>query len=283
VHGTYAKTANQRLSYCRWCWLLPKCQNAAFWHSESPQTQHTNCNALPAPHRPVLLPGSSLALCRKSPTARRNQDGPTTPPKRRSAAGTALAVAACAASSIKSPPRDPGDPPYHSWRSLVHTNHTRCAESRNGCIQRVFGPPSDPEIRHVALAAVPAANLGPGTRPEPAPTTTGGTDGIRPAAGSPTPPRGCRRDHAYAGGGGARRVEGERRIERGGAACTSSSHANSRIPRLSPRPLSGSCKSRRKPPSSLFKALASSFSSLGHSQAKPVSKPYQCKIRTLSP
>jgi hypothetical protein len=23
VHGTYAKTANQRLSYCRWCWLLP--------------------------------------------------------------------------------------------------------------------------------------------------------------------------------------------------------------------------------------------------------------------
>jgi hypothetical protein len=84
-----------------------------------------------------------------------------------------LAVAACA-NSIKSPPRDPRDPPYHSWRGLVHTNHNRCSESRNGCIQRVSGPTSDPEIRHVALAAVPAANLGPGTRPEPAPTTHGG-------------------------------------------------------------------------------------------------------------
>jgi hypothetical protein len=82
VHGTYAKTANQRLSYYRWCWLLPKsrpvpkkgpkkptrfflllsskaikkislvflgpfwgqgvkCQNAVFWHSESPQTHNT--------------------------------------------------------------------------------------------------------------------------------------------------------------------------------------------------------------------------------------------------
>ena len=85
-----------------------------------------------------------------------------------------LALAACA-NSNKSPPRDPRDPPYHSWRGLVHTNHTRCAESRNGCIQRISGPPSDPEIRHVALAAVPAANLGPGTRPEPAPTTHGGS------------------------------------------------------------------------------------------------------------
>jgi hypothetical protein len=25
VHGTYAKTATQRLSYCRWFWLLPPC------------------------------------------------------------------------------------------------------------------------------------------------------------------------------------------------------------------------------------------------------------------
>jgi hypothetical protein len=79
------KTANQRLSYCRWCWLLLKCQNAAFWHSESPQTHNTRTasNALPAPHRPVLPPGSSLASCGKSPAARRNQDEPTTPPKRR--------------------------------------------------------------------------------------------------------------------------------------------------------------------------------------------------------
>jgi hypothetical protein len=43
-----------------------------------------------APHRPVLPPGSSLASCGKSPAAQRNQDGPTTPPKRNSAAGTAL-------------------------------------------------------------------------------------------------------------------------------------------------------------------------------------------------
>jgi hypothetical protein len=53
-------------------------------------TQHTNCNTLPAPHRPVFLPGSSLASFGKSPATRRNQNGPTTPPKRRSAAGTAL-------------------------------------------------------------------------------------------------------------------------------------------------------------------------------------------------
>jgi hypothetical protein len=91
----------------------------------------------------------------------------------RSLPETPLAVAACA-NGLKSPPIDPRDPPCHPWRGLVHTNHTRCAESRNGCIQRVSGPPIGPEIRHVALAAVPAANLGPGTRPEPAPTTHGG-------------------------------------------------------------------------------------------------------------
>jgi hypothetical protein len=37
VHGTYAKTANQRLSYCRWCWLLPKCQNARFGNRNHPK------------------------------------------------------------------------------------------------------------------------------------------------------------------------------------------------------------------------------------------------------
>jgi hypothetical protein len=35
----------------------------------TPNTQHTNCNALPAPHRPVSLPGSSLASFGKSPAA----------------------------------------------------------------------------------------------------------------------------------------------------------------------------------------------------------------------
>jgi hypothetical protein len=52
-------------------------------------------------------------------------------------------VAACV-NSLKSPPRDPRDPPYHHWRDLVHTNHTRCTESRSGCTQRISGPPSDP-------------------------------------------------------------------------------------------------------------------------------------------
>jgi hypothetical protein len=102
------------------------------------------------------------------------------------------------ADSRKIAPERPQRPPCHSYRGLVHTNHTRCAESRNGYIQRISGPPSDPKVCHVAPAAAPAANLGPGTRPEPAPTT-GGTDGIQ-AAGSPTTHRGCRRDHACAGG-----------------------------------------------------------------------------------
>jgi hypothetical protein len=30
VHGTYAKTANRRLRYCRWCWLLPKSKTLCF-------------------------------------------------------------------------------------------------------------------------------------------------------------------------------------------------------------------------------------------------------------
>jgi hypothetical protein len=84
VHGTYAKAANQRLSYCRWCWLLPKCQNAVFWHwhSESPQTHNTRTATHCRHHdRPVFLPGSSLASFGKPPAARRNQDGPTTPPQ----------------------------------------------------------------------------------------------------------------------------------------------------------------------------------------------------------
>jgi hypothetical protein len=55
----------------------------------------------------------------------------------------ALAVAACA-NRYKSPPRDPRDPPSPSCRGVAQPNHTRCAESRNGCIQRISGPPSDP-------------------------------------------------------------------------------------------------------------------------------------------
>jgi hypothetical protein len=61
---------------------------------------------------------------------------------------------------------------------------------------------------------------------------TGGTDGIRPAAGSPTTPRGCRRDHACAGGGGARRVAGKRGGRRGGL----SGGAGRPSPRVTPVP-----------------------------------------------
>jgi hypothetical protein len=74
-----------------------------------------------------------------------------------------LAVAICANSWKVAPERPQRPPVPYSWRGLVHNNHTRCAESCNGCIQRIYAPPSDPEIRHAAPAAVPAANFGPGT------------------------------------------------------------------------------------------------------------------------
>ena len=153
-----------------------------------------------------------------------------------------LAVAACA-NSNKSPPRDPRDPPYHSWRGLVHTNHTRCAESRNGCIQRISGPPSDPEIRHVALAAVPAANLKPGTRPEPAPTTHGGYGRNSTGGWLADDPQGVPPRPPACGGDGATRVAGKR--GRGGAACPTRSDAHPRASLLSRKPPSGSCKSRQ--------------------------------------
>jgi hypothetical protein len=75
-------------------WLLPRTpqmpKRRVLAFGITPNTQPTNYNTLPAPHRPVLPPGSSMASCGKSPAARRNQNGPTTPPKRRPAAGTAL-------------------------------------------------------------------------------------------------------------------------------------------------------------------------------------------------
>ena len=65
-------------------------QRMAFQSSASVRLRLSNPHLVTAPHRPVLPPGSSLASCGKSPAARRNQNGPTTPPKRRPAAGTAL-------------------------------------------------------------------------------------------------------------------------------------------------------------------------------------------------
>jgi hypothetical protein len=52
-----------------------------------------------------------------------------------------------------------------------------------------------------------------------------------------------------------------------GAACPMASDVHPRASLLSQRP-QDSCKSRRKESSSLFKILASSFSSLGHSQGE---------------
>jgi hypothetical protein len=115
----------------------------------------------------------------------------------------------------KSPPRDPRDPPYHPWRGLVHTNHTRCAESRHGCIQRISGPPSDPEIRHEALAAVPAANLGPGAGPiHPRGVRTEYNRRLahrRPPGGAAAPAHVC-----VCGGGGGKASRGKAGEGRGG-------------------------------------------------------------------
>jgi hypothetical protein len=170
---------------------------------------------------------------------------------------------------VKSPPRHPRYPPYHPGRGLVHTNHTRCAESRNGCIQRISGPPCDPEIWHVALAAVPAANLGPGTRPEPAPTTHVGvrTEFDRRLARRQPTGGAAATMHVRGGGGGGGGARGAGKGGGGGAAWRTRANPHPCASRLSRKPLSGSCKSRRKESSSLFKILASLFTSLGHSQA----------------
>jgi hypothetical protein len=53
-------------------------------------TPRTRCNAVMAPYRSVVFPVSSLAAFGKSPAARGSRNGPRTPPKRRSAAGTTL-------------------------------------------------------------------------------------------------------------------------------------------------------------------------------------------------
>jgi hypothetical protein len=121
----------------------------------------------------------------------------------------------------------PRDAPYYSWRGLVHTEHTRPTGSRNGSIQWIYSPPSDAEIHHPAPTAVPAANLGPGTRPEPAPTTTHGGYGRNSTGGWLTDdPGGAAATTHVWGGCGATRVAGKR--GKGGAACRVSPSANPR-------------------------------------------------------
>jgi hypothetical protein len=69
---------------------VPKTEFLRLFASESTtNTPRTHCNTLLAPHRSVILPVSSLAAFGKSPAARGSRNGPRTPPKRRSAAGTA--------------------------------------------------------------------------------------------------------------------------------------------------------------------------------------------------
>ena len=70
---------------------VPKTEFLRLFAPESTaNTPHTHYNTLLAPHRPVVLPVSSLVAFGKSPAARGSRNGPRTPPKRRSAAGTAL-------------------------------------------------------------------------------------------------------------------------------------------------------------------------------------------------
>jgi hypothetical protein len=75
---------------------VPELSFCVFLRRNPPQpftttnTPRTHCNTLLAPHRSVVLAVSSLAAFGKSPAARGSRNGPRTPPKRRSAAGTAL-------------------------------------------------------------------------------------------------------------------------------------------------------------------------------------------------
>jgi hypothetical protein len=123
----------------------------------------------------------------------------------------------------KSLPRDPRDPPYHIiggvWCIIITPAAQKVVtDAFNGFMPLPVTQKSAMQHRRRSQRRILGRE--PGTRPEPAPTTHGGhTDGIRPAAGPPTTPRGCRRDHACAGGGGgcARRAAGK--WERGGAAC----------------------------------------------------------------
>ena len=147
----------------------------------------------------------------------------------------------------------------------MHTNHTRCAESCNGCIQRISGPPSDPEIRHVALAAVPAANLGPGTRPEPAPTTHGGSGRNSTGGWLADDPRGVPPRPPACGG----MVQRESPESGGGAGWPVRSDRTS-IPALHSCPGSRHRVAVRVDANHqavYFKILGSSFSDIGHSQA----------------
>jgi hypothetical protein len=107
----------------------------------TPNTQHTNCNTLSTPHRPVLLPGSSLASFGKSPAARRNQDGPTTPPKEVSG-GNGTWDAAGGHFNGTWPPRVARSyPPFVAQRNLLNQATRKvkmCLNAKHICSSYLF-------------------------------------------------------------------------------------------------------------------------------------------------
>jgi hypothetical protein len=119
-------------------------------------------------------------------------------------------------------------------------------------IQRIYGPPGGPEIR-------PAANLGPGTRPEPAPTTHGGygrntTGGWLADDPRVVPPR----PRAFGGGGAGFGVQEPAVNSSGGARARANGDPAHRAGERSLLQLpSVGCKLRRKESPSWFKIIAS--------------------------
>jgi hypothetical protein len=104
-------------------------------------------------------------------------------------------------------PETPRTIPGGVWCILITPAAQKVA---NRCIKRIYGAPSDPEIHHVAPAAAPAANLGPGTRPEPAATTHGGYGRNSTGGWLADDPQGVPPRPRMCGGGGATRAGGKR-------------------------------------------------------------------------
>jgi hypothetical protein len=84
VHGTYAKTADQRLSYCRWFWLLPRTpqmpKRGVLAFGITPNTQHhTNCNTRTHCRHHVAQCYPLLGTTRPSSTQIPRSDRPSGP------------------------------------------------------------------------------------------------------------------------------------------------------------------------------------------------------------
>jgi hypothetical protein len=130
----------------------------------------------------------------------------------------------------------------------------------NGQNPTDFWPSRRPRSPPAAPAAVPAANLGPGTRPEPAPTTPGGygrntTGGWLADDPRVVPPRPC----ACGGSGAGFGVQEAGGNSSGGAMPIIRARRKTQFERERGfvQPPSGSFKSRRKESPSSFKIVAS--------------------------